>query len=179
MVMDSLDAAEQVLIKTAEPLHYQELTDLILGQDLWETEGKTPDASINARLAVDIKKHGALSRFMRTGPGVFALREWGLEEYFVQRKASVPTRPTGTEKLSFTDAAELILDSAEENRPLHYREITDLILELDLVVTEGLTPEATLYSLILTEIRRKTERGDRPRFVKYGQGLVGLRKWMG
>lgn len=179
MVMNSLDAAEKVLSEAMEPLHYQELTDLILEDSLWQTEGKTPDATINARLAVDIKKHGSLSRFMRTEPGVFALREWGLEEYFITRKTPGPARPIGTEKLSFTDAAELVLDSAEENRPLHYREIMDRILDLDLVKTEGLTPEATLYALILTEIKRQTERGDRPRFVKYGQGIVGLRKWMG
>jgi len=179
MVMDSLDAAEQVLIKTAEPLHYQELTDLILGQDLWETEGKTPDASINARLAVDIKKHGALSRFMRTGPGVFALREWGLEEYLVNRKVSSFQEVKGKEKLSFTDAAELILDSAEEKRPLHYRDIMERVLALDIIHTEGQTPEATLYAMILTEIKRQEKRRERPRFVKYGQGIVGLRKWMG
>ena len=179
MAMNSLDAAEKVLTEAAEPLHYQELTHLILEGKLWQTEGRTPDATINARLAVDIKKHGALSRFMRTGPGVFALRQWGLEEHVIQRKVSGLTRPTGTEKVSFTDAAELILDSAEEKRPLHYREIMDRIIELNLVETEGLTPEATLYSMILTEIKRQTDRGDRPRFVKYGQGVVGLRKWMG
>jgi len=109
MAMNSLDAAEKVLTEAAEPLHYQELTCLILEGELWQTEGKTPDATINARLAVDIKKHGSLSRFMRTGPGVFALREWDLEEHVIQRKASGLSRATGTEKISFTDAAELIL----------------------------------------------------------------------
>ncbi len=33
--------------------------------------------------------------------------------------------------------------------------------------------------MILTEIKRYTERGETPRFVKYGKGIVGLRKWMG
>jgi len=177
--MNSLDAVEHVLTKAAEPLHYQEITDLILEQNLWQTEGKTPEATINARLAVDIKKHGDLSRFIRTEPGVFALREWGLEEHFVQRKSTSLKKPTKNQKFSFTDAAELILDAAEEKRPLNYREIMDRILTLDLVETAGLTPEATLYSLILTEIKRQKARGDKPRFVKYGQGLVGLRKWMG
>ena len=85
MAMNSLDAVEKVLTEAAEPLHYQKITEFILEQDLWQTEGKTPDATINAKLAVDIKKNGSLSRFMRTEPGVFAMREWGLEEHLAQR----------------------------------------------------------------------------------------------
>jgi restriction system protein len=54
-----------------------------------------------------------------------------------------------------------------------------MVLEMDLVDTEGKTPEATLYALVLTEIKRFTERGEKSRFVKYGQGMIGLRKWMG
>lgn len=179
MEMNSLDAVEHALKEAAEPLHYQEITDLIIKKKLWHTEGKTPGATINARLAMDIKKHGVISRFIRTEPGVFGLREWGLEEYQQTRKISLPGTPTGDQKVSFTDAAELILDATDEKRPLHYRDIMDRILELDLVETSGMTPEATLYSMILTEIKRQVTRGEKPRFVKYGQGMVGLRKWMG
>ncbi len=45
--------------------------------------------------------------------------------------------------------------------------------------TEGQTPEATLYAQILTEINRNIKRGETPRFVKHGKGLVGLQKWLG
>jgi restriction system protein len=179
MEMNSLDAVEHVLTEAADPLHYQEITDLIIKKKLWYTEGKTPDATINARLAVDIKKHGKLSRFMRTEPGIYALREWGFEEYQPDHKKSRTGTPEVNQKVSFTDAAELILDATDEKRPLHYRDIMDRILELDLVETSGLTPEATLYSMILTEIKRQVTRGEKPRFIKYGQGMVGLRKWMG
>ena len=123
--MDSLEAVETILGQAAEPLHYQDITAKILEKDLWQTEGKTPDATINARLAVDIKKYASLSRFMRTEPGVFALREWGLQEHFIQKKSKVSETPAKKEKLTFLDAAELILDSADEKRPLNYRDITD------------------------------------------------------
>ena len=179
MAMNSLDAVEKVLAEAAQPFHYQKITELILEQDLWQTEGKTPEATINARLAMEIKKHGPLSRFIRTEPGVFALREWGLEEYQTDRKTASAGTPAGDQKVSFTDAAELILDATDEKRPLHYRVIMDRILELDLVETSGLTPEATLYSMILSEIKRQVTRGEKPRFIKDGQGMVGLRKWMG
>jgi len=177
--MDSLDATEKILREAAEPLHYGEITKRILAEDLWPTEGKTPDSTINARLAVDIRKFGVRSRFMRTEPGVFALREWDLEEYVLGEKVSQPQADDISQKYSFTDAAELVLENYAEKSPMHYRDITERILELDLVNTQGQTPEATLYAMILTEIKRFTARGETPRFVRYGQGVVGLRKWMG
>ncbi len=163
--MNSLDAAEKILHDAAEPLHYLQITAQILAQELWLTEGKTPEATINARLAVDIKRKRVKSRFMRTEPGVFALREWGLEEYFSAEKIVLLQTDSLTEKYSFTNAAELVLDNFADKRPMHYREITEQILELDLVNTEGKTPEATLYAMILTEIKRYTKQGKTPRFV--------------
>jgi len=64
-------------------------------------------------------------------------------------------------RYSFTDAAEIVLDQYADKRPMHYRDITDKIMDLDLVETEGKTPDATLYSLVLTEIKRFTERGEK------------------
>jgi len=179
MVMNSLDATEKVLRAAAEPLHYNEITKRIIALELWLTEGKTPEATINARLSVDIRKFGVRSRFIRTEPGIFALREWGLEEYVISKKGSSPKADDAGLKYSFTDAAELVLENYAEKNPMHYREITERILELDLVNTQGQTPEATLYAMILTEIKRYTARGEIPRFVRYGQGVIGLRKWMG
>ena len=37
----------------------------------------------------------------------------------------------------------------------------------------------TKQNQILTEIKRKQRRGERPRFVQYGRGHVGLSQWMG
>ncbi|HET59733.1 MAG TPA: restriction endonuclease [Chloroflexi bacterium] len=173
--MNSLDAVFIVLQNAKEPLHYQEITKRILQQNLWITEGKTPDATINARVAVDIKRKGPVSRFQRTEPGYFALREWGLDEYQLVRTEPVED----TKKLSFTDAAEYVLDNLADKNPMHYRDIMEQILLLDLITTEGQTPEATLYSMILSEIKRQSSRNDSPRFVKFGDGMVGLRKWMG
>jgi hypothetical protein len=64
-------------------------------------------------------------------------------------------------RYSFTDAAEIVLDQYADKCPMHYRDITDKIMDLDLVDTEGKTPDATLYSLVLTEIKRFTERGEK------------------
>ena len=71
--MSVLQAARMILEQAAEPLHYGELTKRILAQGLWHTAGKTPDETVNARLAVDIKSKGAASFFIRPSPGHYAL----------------------------------------------------------------------------------------------------------
>ena len=48
--------------------------------------------------------------------------------------------------LSFTDAAESVLQQYGDRKPMHYRAITQRVLALGLVRTQGQTPEATLYS---------------------------------
>lgn len=87
--------------------------------------------------------------------------------------------PAQKKRLSFTDAAERVLERYGKRQPMHYRAITERALADGLVHTEGQTPEATLYAQILTETKRKVGRGETPRFVKHGKGYVGLRKWMG
>ena len=199
--MNALKAVEAVLSEVGKPLSYQEITQRILAQGLWQTKGETPEATINANLAVDIKMHRMHSLFQRTDRGIFALRAWGLPEYHVKAKdedgesgngtstsappsdvkttlADMKTTPSNVKTLSFTDATEEVLQRFGGNKPMHYREITQKAMELGLLKTSGLTPEASLYSQILLEIERQTKRGDTPRFVKHGKGLVGLTKWM-
>jgi restriction system protein len=170
-----IDAAEIILDEAGKPLHYQEITKRILQKELWQTEGLTPEATLNARIAMDIKVRGEHSRFQRIAPGVFALQKWALQPQLVKSEKQVEN---STPKYSFTDAAEIVLDTLANQQPMHYRTITEHILDLELVNTEGKTPEATLYAQILTEIRRHSERGDTPRFVQLGKGMLGLRKWM-
>ena len=64
--MNGLDAVEKVMKEAGEPISYVEIAKRTLEQGLWQTEGKTPEAAVNARLAADIKKHGTKSRFQRT-----------------------------------------------------------------------------------------------------------------
>lgn len=173
--MSILTAVETVLAEAGEPLHYRDITERVLQRGLWTTTGRTPDATVNAQLAVDIKRRGEGSVFRRTDKGVFALRAWGI----AKGHAPTITAPTIEKHLSFTDAAEAVLDKYVGKSPMHYRAITDKALELGLIATAGKTPEATLYAQIITEIQRRTKRGERPRFIRYGKGYVGLSKWKG
>ena len=172
--MNSLEAVEKILSEVKEPLHYAQITNLIVNKEYWSTEGLTPDATINAKIAVDIKNKKTLSKFMRVEPGIYALREWGLEDF-----DNHDDNKMEKSNYSFNDAAELVLENYADKTPMHYRDITEKILELDLVNTQGKTPEATLNSQIATEIQRKEENNETPRFVQYGKGIIGLRKWLG
>ena len=57
--MNALDATEAVLRDEGGPLHYREITERILKQRLWTTEGKTPEATVNTALAMDIQERGS------------------------------------------------------------------------------------------------------------------------
>ncbi len=70
------EAARAVLTAADEPLSYREITRRALDLGLLTTEGKTPEASVNARMSVDISRKGSESAFIRTAPATFGLREW-------------------------------------------------------------------------------------------------------
>ena len=50
-----------MLAEAGQPLHADEITKRVLARGVWKTEGKTPAATIHARLAVDVKERGAAS----------------------------------------------------------------------------------------------------------------------
>jgi len=66
-------SAIEILKKAKTPLHYTEITRLALESGILETEGATPEASMNAQITVDIKNKVAGSDFIKTAPGIFAL----------------------------------------------------------------------------------------------------------
>lgn len=64
--MDFWDAIAKVLTDEAAPLHSKVITERMLDQGIWHSDGKTPAATVSARLYTDIKKKGAASRPART-----------------------------------------------------------------------------------------------------------------
>jgi hypothetical protein len=75
--MSAPRAALRVLSEAGTPLHVKEITRRILEQRLWTTPGKTPHATVNAQLSVEIQKKGAQARFRRKGRATFELTEAG------------------------------------------------------------------------------------------------------
>lgn len=67
------NSAKIILEQSWKPLHYKEITRLALEQGLFETSGKTPDATINSQIILDIKHNGWASDFIKTAPSIYAI----------------------------------------------------------------------------------------------------------
>lgn len=198
--MNVLDGAYVVLKSAGHPLHYREITELMLARRLWRTEGKTPVHTVGASLAVDVKKLGAGSRFVRTAKGVFGLREWTWtmlpptaepaegadapaesEERVVAPVPNPPPlvapTPISAPTLSFPDAAERVLEHTADRQPLHYTALTQRALAAGWLCDHGVALDRLLYAAICADIERQQARAERPRFTLCGQGRVGLSYW--
>lgn len=68
------EAIKKVLLESATPLHYTEISEQILSRGYYETDGATPAATVNAQIAVSIKHEPEKSPFIRVGKGIFALK---------------------------------------------------------------------------------------------------------
>ena len=69
------DIAYQILKEIGKPLHSKEITKIALKKGWLITAGKTPEATMNAQLVVDINSKKDKSRFIKTGPSIFGLNE--------------------------------------------------------------------------------------------------------
>ncbi len=68
-----LSAGAQVLKASGKPMKLGEIYDAVLAKGLWTPgEGKTPKATLSAGIITEIAKKGEKSRFVKTGPGLFA-----------------------------------------------------------------------------------------------------------
>jgi len=65
------DLAYQILKEADKPMHSNEITDVAIERGWLKTAGKTPRATMNAQLVVDINKNGNKSRFIKTAPSTF------------------------------------------------------------------------------------------------------------
>jgi hypothetical protein len=68
-----LDAAAKVLAEAAEPLNAKQIVERMLGQNLWKTDGKTPEATIHAAICREIIRKGEASRFRKVSRGKFSV----------------------------------------------------------------------------------------------------------
>jgi hypothetical protein len=67
-------AIDKVLAASPTPLHYKEIAERIIAQELRTSLGATPAATVNASIASSIKLKGDASPYVRIGRGIFTLR---------------------------------------------------------------------------------------------------------
>jgi hypothetical protein len=65
--------AHQILKEAGKPLHSRVITKIALEHGWLKTAGKTPEATMNAQLVVDINSKKEKSRFVKTSPSIFGL----------------------------------------------------------------------------------------------------------
>ena len=70
--------ATKIITDVGKPLHYREITQLAQDKGLLQTNGKTPWATMNAQLSMDIVNNGENSQFYRAQPGYFGLKSLGV-----------------------------------------------------------------------------------------------------
>lgn len=67
-------AIDKVLGASATPLHYNEITERIIAENLRKNLGATPAATVNAMISASIKHDGDSSPYVRISKGIFAMR---------------------------------------------------------------------------------------------------------
>lgn len=161
------EAAHQILTQAGQPLHHREITERALEQGLVETSGKTPAATMSARLSVSVRQED--SPFVRVGRGVYGLKEWPEVE---AEERPAPQPPPQRDYLSYKEAALRVLKEA--GKPLHTTEITQRAIKADFINPQGLTPEATMAAQLCTDIKNN---GATSAFRKVEPSTFGLAEW--
>ena len=69
-----LEAAYRVLREAKKPLTCQDIVDRAVKKKLHRSSGETPQNTLNAALATEIKTKGEKSRFVKVGRGLFAVK---------------------------------------------------------------------------------------------------------
>lgn len=69
------EVAYKVLREATKPLHSEDITKIALKKGWLKTSGKTPEATMNAQLTVDVNKKGTKSLFAKIGPSIFTINE--------------------------------------------------------------------------------------------------------
>lgn len=73
--MSCVDAIEKVLSETKKEMTAKELVEAMAKKGYWSSPGKTPAATVGARIYVDIQKQGKKSRFVKVGKGTFGIKK--------------------------------------------------------------------------------------------------------
>ncbi len=106
MSMSWREAIEKVLAEEARPLHYSEISELILSKGYYKTEGATPAATVNAQITASIKHEGEKSPFLKVNRGTFALRS-GVGQGAAKAEPTVALPPVTPKILKEAQTASL------------------------------------------------------------------------
>jgi len=82
------------LVELGEPIHYKELTQLLIDAGAWEPYGSKPDQIVYSAMHQDLRRRGDWSVFRLVGPGVFCTSETkGVEAIAREVPPAEPPKP--------------------------------------------------------------------------------------
>jgi hypothetical protein len=126
--MTFIEAAAEVLRQAGKPLHYKEITELAIAQNLLSHVGKTPEVTMSHRLTSAVKKDDKEVPIVKVKPGIFGLREWDGKK--PKRAASAAqasaVESAADENEAASDDEGAVVDDAEES---HGVEVNALEIE--------------------------------------------------
>lgn len=138
-------AAIQILKKVKKPLHAKEITRLALEAGILETDGATPEQSMNARLVTDINSKKEASDFIKTAPATYDLNHEKKE--VKNSKKVIEVEKEAEEKIlvstSFTGKAGEHLVCSE----LLFRGYNASIMSVDIGMDIAATKDNKLFSI--------------------------------
>src|SRR5262245_35899432 len=88
------------------------------------------------------------------------------------RLSPIEGAPKDKTNMTFTDAAAEVLRLV--GKPLHYKEITDIAIEKNLLSHVGKSPEVTMGARLAATLKK--ESGENP-LVRVKPGVFALREW--
>jgi hypothetical protein len=88
------------------------------------------------------------------------------------RRAIEPSAPKDEHKMTFTDAAAEVLRLV--GKPLHYKEITDIAIEKNLLSHVGKSPEVTMGARLAATLKKDSSENP---LVRVKPGVFALREW--
>ena len=181
--MNVRSAAITILKKAGTPLHFKEIAKRIKDAGLWTSKSETPQNTISVSIYSDIRKNGNKSTFVKVAPQTFALRDFTEGAQVPEEKTSPSVKKdlkpsTASGGFSYIKCAQMVLEEFGDEKPMHYKEITEKALEKGWLITKGKTPEVAMNAQVATEIKRQQKRGELPRFTLPSRGNIGLSQWV-
>ena len=141
------EAAITVLTQQGQPMHYKDITRLALEQGILETDGATPDASMNTQIITDIKKNGTAASFIKTAPSTYAINPKQAKPMVAHKQKAKAQEEAEEEKLkiegSFVGKAGEHLVCSE----LLFRGYNAAIMSVDVGIDITATKDNKLFSI--------------------------------
>ena len=94
--MTFTEAAVEVLRRAGKPLHFKEIAELALKENLLSHVGQDPEVTMGQRLAAMAKREEERKVVAIAPDGTFALVEWGVPQDVIVEPVAPPTAPPET-----------------------------------------------------------------------------------